>query len=126
MIIDSDVLIWYLRGNELSKDIVEKNIPFSISVVNYMELVQGMRDKKEFLAFQKKIHEWNTRIIQVDEEISMRAMFYVEEFFLSKSMMLADAIIAATAIEKGLEVITANAKHYRYIPGIKCQTFSIK
>jgi len=54
LIIDTDVLIWYLRGNINAKSIVEKNIPFSISAVTYMELIQGMKDKIEFRKFQKQ------------------------------------------------------------------------
>jgi len=45
LIIDTDVLIWYLRGNEHAKQIVEAALPFSISVVTYMELVQGMKNR---------------------------------------------------------------------------------
>lgn len=54
MIIDTDVLIWYLRGNTKAKEIVENNIPFSISVVTYMEIIQGMKNKEEFKLFQRK------------------------------------------------------------------------
>jgi len=96
LIIDTDVLIWYLRGNAKAKDIVENNIPFSISVVTYMEIIQGMKNKEEFKIFQKQMLRWNTHIIQIDQEISSRAMFYVQEYSLSHSMMLADALIAAT------------------------------
>lgn len=39
LIIDTDVIIWNLRGNLNAKKIINKNIPFSISVVTYMELV---------------------------------------------------------------------------------------
>jgi hypothetical protein len=54
LIIDTDVLIWYLRGNTKAKEIVENNIPFSISVVTYMEIIQGMKNKEEFKLFQRK------------------------------------------------------------------------
>ena len=47
MIIDTDVLIWFLRGNENAQRIIKANIPFKISVINYMELVQGMRSKHD-------------------------------------------------------------------------------
>ena len=124
MIIDTDVLIWYLRGNAKAKDTVESNIPFSISVVTYMELIQGMRNKDEFRIFQKQMLRWNTNIIQIDQEISSRAMFYVQEYSLSHSMMLADALIAATVVQNGETVITANDKHYKFIPNIECKRFN--
>jgi predicted nucleic acid-binding protein len=124
LIIDTDILIWYLRGNDRARDIVENNIPFSISVVTYMELIQGMKNKNEFKLFQKQIHRWNTDIIQIDQEISSRAMFYVQEYALSHSMMLADALIAATVVQNSELLMTANDKHYKFIPNIECQRFN--
>lgn len=123
MIIDTDVLIWYLRGNGKAKNAVENQIPFSISVITYMELIQGMKSKEEFKVFQKQIGKWNTDIIQIDKEISSRAMFYVQEYCLSHSMMLADAIVAATAVQNSEKLFTANDKHYRFIPNIECLKF---
>ena len=124
MIIDTDVLIWYLRGNDKAKNIVEDNVPFSISVVTYMEIIQGMKNKEEFKLFQRQMLRWNTNIIQIDQEISSRAMFYVQEYSLSHSMMLADALIAATVVQNSEILVTANDKHYKFIPNIECKKFS--
>ena len=124
MIIDTDVLIWYLRGNVKAKGVVEKNIPFSLSAVTYMELVQGMKDKNEFKKFQKQMRIWNTKIIHIDQDMSARAVFYVQEYCLSHSMKMADALIAATAIQVGEILITANDKHYKFIPNIEIERFA--
>ena len=123
MIIDTDVLIWYLKGNDRAKKSVEESIPFSISVITYMELIQGMRNREEFKRFQKQVHKWNTNIIQIDQEISSRAMFYVQEYALSHSMMLADALIAATVVQNSDKLLTANDKHYKFIPTLECMKF---
>ena len=123
MIIDTDVIIWYLRGNEKAKKLIYKNIPFKISVITYMEIVQGMKDKKELLVFQKHIRKWDVEIIQIDTEISSRAMFFVEDYFLSHSMELSDAIIAATGIQTKDVIITANDKHYKFILNIQLEKF---
>ena len=123
MIIDTDVLILYLRGNIKAKDIVENCIPFSISVVTYMEIIQGMKNKEEFKVFQKQMLKWNTKIIQIDQEISSRAMFYIQEYSLSHSMMLADGLIAATVVQNSEASLTANDKHYKYIPNIDVVKF---
>lgn len=123
MILDTDVLIWYLRGNENAKKIVEEAIPFSISVITYMEILQGMKNKAEYRVFQKQMRLWNTNIIQIDQIISSRAMFYVQEYSLSHSMMLADAIIAATVVQNSETLLSANDKHYKFIPNIECKRF---
>ena len=123
MIIDTDVLIWYLRGNPLAGLFVEDHIPFSVSAITYMELVQGMRDKEEFRKFQRQFKKWKTEVVHIDQEISSRAIFYVQEYGLSQSMKLADALIAATAVQNSELLATANDKHYRFIPNIEIKRF---
>jgi predicted nucleic acid-binding protein len=123
LIIDTDVLIWYLRGNAKAQKVISANVPFKISVINYMELLQGLRDKKEYRALQKFIMNYSIEIIQINESISSRAMFYIEDYCLSHSMELGDAIIAATALENREILITSNEKHYGFIPNIQINRF---
>ena len=123
MIIDTDVLIWYLRGNDKAFQLIEKIDNFSISVVTYMELVQGMRNKKELNNWRQALHAWNASIIYITEEISAKAMFAVEQHFLSHSLQLADALIGATAITHGLPLITGNDKHYKIMKEIQLKRF---
>ena len=126
MIIDTDVLIWYLRGNENAQKAIDANIPFKVSIINYLELLQGMKDKRELRILQKFFKKWATEIIQINENISCRAMFLMEDYCLSRSMELGDAIIAATALESGEILLTANEKHYAFIPNIKMSKFRPK
>ena len=123
MLIDSDVLIWYLRGNENAQKVIYANIPFKISIITYVEILHGMRNKKEMFVFQKQLREWSVDIIQINEEVSTRAMFFVEDYFLSHSMEFADAIIAATAMEYQENLLTANDKHYKFIPNLTIKKF---
>lgn len=124
MIIDTDVIIWELRGNLKAQRVILESIPFSISVVTYIELVQGMKNKAELQAFLRQLKRWSVGIIQLDGNISSRAMFYVEEYCLSHSMYLADALIAATVVELNEPLLTANDRHYRHIPRIQLKKFS--
>ena len=126
MIIDTDVLIWYLKGNDTAKAIVDASIPFSVSSVTYMELIQGMRNKTEFQKFQKQFKKWKTQVVHIEQDISSRAVFYVQEYSLSHSMMLADALIAATVVQNSDVLLTANDKHYRFIPNIEVRKFTPK
>jgi len=126
VLIDTDVLIWYFRGNEDARKIIYANIPFKISVVSYVELIQGMRDKKELRMLQKQLKKWSTGIIQINESISTRAAFFVEDYYLSHSLEFADAIITATAIENQEVLLTANDKHYGFIPNIHINKFTVR
>ncbi|MEN8139704.1 MAG: type II toxin-antitoxin system VapC family toxin [Thermodesulfobacteriota bacterium] len=123
MLIDTDVLIWFMRGNDKARKVIAKNKGFSISVVTYMELVQGMRNKNELAVLRKALKSWNTKIIYITEEISSKAMFYVEQHYLSHSMQLADALIGATAASHAVPLLTGNTKHYRIIKEIKLSKF---
>ena len=123
MIIDTDVLIWYMKGNEKAYKAIEMANNFFISVVTYMELVQGMRNKKELNSLRKSIHSWDAKVLYISEEISSKAMFYVEQHFLSHSLELADALIGATAVAYGLPILTGDDKHYRTVKDIQITKF---
>jgi predicted nucleic acid-binding protein len=122
-IIDTDVLIWYMKGNEKAFNTIENLDGFSISVVTYIELVQGMRNKSELISLRRTLHDWNTKILYITEEISIKAMFFVEQHYLSHSIQLADALIGATAIVNGLPILTGNDKHYKILKDIQISKF---
>jgi len=122
-LLDTDVIIWYLRGNKNAYDLIHSLNVFAISAVTYMELVQGMRDKIELRQLKRTLKQWNVKTIYMSEEISSLALFYVEEYFLSHSMQLADALIGATCSNYGLTLCTANDKHYRIINDLDISIF---
>jgi hypothetical protein len=122
-LLDTDVFIWYLRGNEKAYELIHGIEEFCISSVTHMELVQGMRNKDELRALQKTLKQWNVKTIYINEEISAKALFYMEEYFLSHAMQLADSLIASTATAYGMTLITANDKHYRVVKDIHIDVF---
>ena len=88
-----------------------------------MEIIQGVRNKRELNTFKKALAILKVKIFQIDELVSTKAMFLVEQYSLSHSMELADALIGATAIIKQLPLITGNDKHYKQLPEIKIEKF---
>lgn len=123
LLIDTDVLIWYMKGNEKAYNAVENLDSFSISVVAYIELVQGMRNKNELSNLRRALSDWNAKVLYISEEISLKAMFFVEQHYLSHSIKLADALIGATAIVNGLPILTGNDKHYKILRDIQIKKF---
>jgi hypothetical protein len=123
LLVDTDVLIWYLRGNERAYEAIESLNGFSISVITYMELVQGMRNKHELNSLRQALRGWNAGVIYLSEEISAKAMFYVEQHFLSHALELADALIGASAISYGIPLLTGNEKHYRILSDLELLRF---
>ena len=124
-LVDTDVLIWYLRGNQKAYDLLHSIGTFAISAVTYMELVQGMRDKNELRKLKQFLKQWQIKVIYIDTDISSLALFYVEEYFLSHSMQLADALIGATCSRYAMKLYTANDKHYKVIKNLDIYRFRV-
>lgn len=125
MLVDTDVLIWYMRGEPKAFDVIEGLSGFEISVVTYIELLQGIRNKRELNELQKALERWKARIIHIDERISQKAREYVEKHYLSHSLRLADSLIGATAIIRDQPLLTGNTKHYRIIQGLELKKFNL-
>lgn len=117
MLVDTDVLIWYLKGNDNARQEIEALSGFFISVVTYIELVQGMRNKQELVALRRALRLWNAKVLYISEDISAKAMFYVEQYYLSHSMQLADALISATAVANGLDLINGQCQALSSLEG---------
>jgi predicted nucleic acid-binding protein len=123
LIIDTDVLIWSLRGYEKAARAISAFDSFNISSITYMELIQGMKNKDELRALEFEIASNNIQILHPTAEISQRAIVMLKELSLSHSIGLADALIAATAIQHGEILFTGNAKHFKAITGLKLKEY---
>jgi len=123
MLVDTDVIIWYMRGNPRAAKVLERQGNLTLSAVTYMELIQGLRNKEEFQALRATLKAWNARILSLDEAITTLAMYYMEQYFHSHSLRLADALIGATAVKHGVGLLTANTKHYKVIKELTVEKF---
>ena len=121
MLVDTDVLVWYMRGDDRAAEALDGAGRFSLSVITYMELVQGMRSRDELRILRSTLAAWGTDVVLVDELISTRAMLYVEQYFHGHGMRMADALIAATAVARGAPLLTANVRHYRHVPDLQLE-----
>lgn len=123
MIFDSDVLIWFLRGNAKAASAIEAVELRRISVVTQMELHQGARDKREQKAIERLVRDLAFEILPISEKISHRASIYGGEYCLQGNLRVADALIAATAVEYRDTLCSANAKHYKVVAELDLQVF---
>jgi len=123
MLFDTDVLIWCFRGNPKAAKIIEEDPAPTISVITYMELVQGARDKKELKAIASFLADMAIPVLPLTENIGHRATIYLENHALKDGMAMADALIAATAVEKVLTMCTGNVKHFKAIDELELRPF---
>ena len=123
MLFDTDILIWHLRGNSQAEDLIE-NVPSkAISAITYMEVVQGLRNKEEARRWKSLLSDFDISVISIEERISSKAMFWMDEFSLSHHLEIPDALIAATAEIHGLVLVTGNVVDYRFLPGLTLKAF---
>jgi len=123
VIVDTDILIWHMRGNAKAQRAIEKLGSFAMSAITYMEIVQGVRNKKELRALRQFVQARGIRCIPVDPEVTARAIFLLEEYALSHGMEMGDALIAATVENQGETLYTGNTAHYKMVPNLSLKTF---
>ena len=109
------------RGNVKAAETIERADVREVSIVSQMELIQGARDKRELTVIRRFLLDFI--VIPLSEEIGFRARAYMEEHSLKSALGVADALIAATAVERQTPFCTANVKHYRTIKDIELKAF---
>ncbi|MFV2057314.1 MAG: type II toxin-antitoxin system VapC family toxin [Thiohalomonadales bacterium] len=123
MIFDTDILIWVQKGNEKAARLIDKDEDKYLSVQSYMELLQGAKNKAQHKTVKDFICEFEFSILPFSENIGHRALIYVEGYALSSNMRAGDAIIAATAIENNMTLVTSNAKHFKAVNELQIKVF---
>ena len=63
-------------------------------------------------------------ILPINEAISARAIALIEAHTLASGLLLADALIGATALEYALPLATGNARHFAAIEELTIHTFA--
>lgn len=123
MIFDSDVLIWFLRGDPGAGEVVDSAPERAISIVTLMEVLQGARTAAEMRTTRELFHKRGFRIVPLSHSIGHIAAGLIEEHAISHGLRLVDALIAATARESGETLATGNVRHFRSIADLDVKPF---
>ena len=117
VLLDTDILIDYLRDREEAVDYLENSErPLRVSAVTVGELYSGVREGRERLALAEFLRGF--QIIPVDAEIAAKGGLLCRDFRKSHGVGLADAMIAATAEIHALEFVTLNRKHFPMLKNV--------
>jgi predicted nucleic acid-binding protein len=77
MIVDTDVLIWHLRGYPKASQLLDQLSSPTLSAITYLELLQGIRNKAEMVAVQKSLAMRRATILPLTPAITARATMLI-------------------------------------------------
>jgi predicted nucleic acid-binding protein len=123
VIFDTDVIVWALRGNKRATTAIDHAESLEISVISYMELLHGARDKKDLRLTKTYVADLGFQIVPLSENIGHRATIYLEEYGLKSNLGVPDVLIAATAVENDKVLCSGNAKDYKDIAEVALKVF---
>ena len=114
ILVDTDVLIDFLRGREQAVSFVnlesERIILSSIVVAELYAGVRGGKGDTEQSTLERFLSLF--RIVHVTAAIAKLGGLYKRDYGRSHGIGLADAVVAATATLENAELKTLNVKHY--------------
>ena len=127
-LIDTDILIYSLKNDEhvTQKFRKNQNIPKSISVITYGELVFGARKSRHIeknLAVTYRIAELFP-VIDIDKSI-MDVFGEIKSSLEMRGSIIEDMdiLIAATALSHNLILVTNNVKHFKKIKDLRMENW---
>ena len=114
ILVDTDVLIDFLRGREQAVSFVnlesDRIILSSIVVAELYAGVRGGKGETEQSTLERFLSLF--RVVPVTAAIARLGGLYRRDYGKSHGISLADAVVAATATLENAEFKTLNVKHY--------------
>ena len=124
IILDTDVLIDYLRGLRDAKSYIA-GIPVAqraTTDVTLLELFKGAWDKRELMNIERFITANFTQILPVSVSASRLAVDLVKQYTLARGLTLPDALIASIVLSVGGKLVTGNERHFEFIQKLDVET----
>lgn len=119
VIVDTDILIDFTKGETdslLTLNRLGKNNELLISVMTKFEILVGARNKGEFKELESFINTY--QIVDFTASITSEAISLLRKYRLSHGLLVADSLIASTALILNCPLITKNQKDFKFISGL--------
>jgi predicted nucleic acid-binding protein len=120
VLIDTDIFIDVGRNESQAIEflqLMEERLSVSLSAVTQMELIIGCQNKTELRKLDHFLKRYE--IVKINESISETAVELLRQYRLSHGLLIADALIAATAKYLGEPLASKNQRDYRFIEKVE-------
>lgn len=130
VLIDTDTLSLFLRNQSQvmnsARNYLSYHPGFTFSVVTHFEILRGLKvkDAQAQLKKFKGIRELSTEVNLSTAIVNTAADIYSTFYRAGTIIGDADILIAATAMELGLELVTNNTAHFTRIDGLEVRNWN--
>jgi predicted nucleic acid-binding protein len=118
LVVDTDVLIDYLRDQAQAVVWLEENAEraLAVSAVTLAELYVGVREGEE----RRRLDAFSAAfdVLQLDRPTAVQAGLWRRHYGRSHGTGLADALIAASVDAVGGRLVTLNQRHFPMLPNV--------
>ena len=119
-LLDTDILVNVGRGDagaiaQLNDMMTVERV--HVSAVTEMELIVGCRNKSELRNLAKLLERFV--VVPITPEITTTSIMLLKTYRMSHGLLIADAMIAATALVSDRVLLSGNAKHFSMIKGLQ-------
>jgi predicted nucleic acid-binding protein len=87
-----------------------------MSIITALELIVGVRNKKEVTQIDQLVAVYSA--VPLTTEIGNSSYGLLRQFAKSHGLRVFDSLIAATAIEENLTLLSKNKKHFQMISNL--------
>ena len=115
-LLDTNVLSRIFYGSVDVKNFVD-NLETGMETIVYIECIQGSISNSDKKRIKRSLQ--SLKFYSLTNEIAQNAIKLIETYSNTHGLLLADSIIAATALEYDLILITYNTKDFQFIKGLK-------
>ncbi len=119
-LIDSDVLIDISRGKAAALEYMDA-LPegWAISQISALELIVGARDQRDMADIDTFLSAYV--VMPLQGSAGSRAYELLKRYAKSHGLHVFDSLVAATAMEEKLTLVTKNRKHFGMIEGLSLE-----
>lgn len=119
ILIDTDVIIDIANDDATAKARLvaeSQTASLVVSTITVMELTVGCRNKTELQALKHLLDR--LQVLNLNSQVGETATQLIKTYYLSHGLLIADALIAATAIESEIPLLSKNQSDFRFISAL--------